>query len=214
MHISAPMRKITILFFIVLSTTVFSQSHLKKPEIYVGATFGASESMVMFKPTVAQGFLQGYNGGLVFRYVADKNVGFQVEMNLSQRGWSEKTGLYTRQLNYIELPFLTHFYFGNNSRFFFNIGPKISYLVSEKDLINTTTASTKVQHITKIQNPFDYGVSAGFGYLINIKGNIIQLDTRANYSLSDVFSNDTRDYFDTSNNLYLSVNLAWLLKIK
>jgi len=50
--------------------------------------------------------------------------------------------------------------------------------------------------------------------LINIKGNIIQLDTRANYSLSDVFSNDTRDYFDTSNNLYLSVNLAWLLKIK
>ena len=187
---------------------------MKKPEIYVGATFGASESMVMFKPTVAQGFLQGYNGGLVFRYVADKNVGFQVEMNLSQRGWSEKTGLYTRQLNYIELPFLTHFYFGNNSRFFFNIGPKISYLISEKNLINTTTASTEVQHITKIQNPFDYGVSAGFGYLINIKGNIIQLDTRANYSLSDVFSNDTRDYFDTSNNLYLSVNLAWLLKIK
>jgi hypothetical protein len=214
MHISAPMRKITILFFIVLSTTVFSQSHLKKPEIYVGATFGASESMVMFKPTVTQGFLQGYNGGLVFRYVADKNVGFQVEMNLSQRGWSEKTGLYTRQLNYIELPFLTHFYFGNNSRFFFNIGPKISYLISEKNLINTTTASSEVQHITKIQNPFDYGVSAGFGYLINIKGNIIQLDTRANYSLSDIFSNDTRDYFDTSNNLYLSVNLAWLLKIK
>lgn len=214
MHISAPMRKISILFFIVLSTTVFSQSHLKKPEIYVGATFGASESMVMFKPAVAQDFLQGYNGGLVFRYVADKNVGFQVEMNLSQRGWTEKTGLYTRQLNYIELPFLTHFYFGNNSRFFFNIGPKISYLISEKDLINTTTASTEVQHITKIQNPFDYGVSAGFGYLINIKGNIIQLDTRANYSLSDVFSNDTRDYFDTSNNLYLSVNLAWLLKIK
>ena len=214
MHISAPMRKISILFFIVLSTTVFSQSHLKKPEIYVGATFGASESMVMFKPTVAQGFLQGYNGGLVFRYVADKNVGFQAEINISQRGWAEKTGLYTRQLNYIELPFLTHFYFGNNSRFFFNIGPKISYLISEKNLINTTTASSEVQHITKIQNPFDYGVSAGFGYLINIKGNIIQLDTRANYSLSDIFSNDTRDYFDTSNNLYLSVNLAWLLKIK
>jgi hypothetical protein len=214
MHISAPMRKISILFFIVLSITVFSQSHLKKPEIYVGATFGATESMVIFKPIVAQGFLQGYNGGLVFRYVADKNVGFQAELNLSQRGWAEKTGLYTRQLNYIELPFLTHFYFGNNSRFFFNIGPKISYLISEKNLINTTTASTEVQHITKIQNPFDYGVSAGFGYLINIKGNIIQLDTRANYSLSDVFSNDTRDYFDTSNNLYLSVNLAWLLKIK
>jgi hypothetical protein len=122
--------------------------------------------------------------------------------------------LYTRQLNYIELPFLTHFYFGNKSRFFFNVGPKISYLISEKDLFNNTTASTEVQHITKIENPFDYGVSAGFGYLINVKGNIIQLDTRANYSLSDVFSNDTRDYFDTSNNLYLSVNFAWLLKIK
>lgn len=208
------MRKIYILFFILSSSTVFCQSHLEKPEIYIGATFGATESMVMFKPTIAQNFLQGYNGGLVFRYVADKNVGFQVELNLSQRGWAEKTGLYTRQLNYIELPFLTHFYFGNKSRFFFNVGPKISYLISEKDLLNNTTASTEVQHITKIENPFDYGVSAGFGYLINVKGNIIQLDTRANYSLSDVFSNDTRDYFDTSNNLYLSVNLAWLLKIK
>jgi len=214
MHISASMRKFHILLFIFFSSSIFSQSHLEKPEIYIGATFGVNESMVMFKPAVAQGFLQGYNGGLVFRYVADKNVGFQVELNLSQRGWTEKTGLYSRQLNYIELPFLTHFYFGNNSRFFFNIGPKISYLISEKNLINSTTASTEVQHITKIQNPFDYGVSAGFGYLINIKGNIIQLDTRANYSLSDVFSNDTRDYFDTSNNLYLSVNLAWLLKIK
>ncbi len=80
--------------------------------------------------------------------------------------------------------------------------------------LQQTLSSKQSQHITKIQNPFDYGVSAGFGYLINIKGNIIQLDTRANYSLSDVFSNDTRDYFDTSNNLYLSVNLGWLLKIK
>jgi hypothetical protein len=214
MHISAAMRKIYILLLIILSTPAFCQSHLKKPEIYIGASFGASESMILFKPNVTQNFLQGYNGGVVFRYVADKNVGFQAELNFSQRGWAEKKGLYTRQLNYIELPFLTHFYFGNKSRFFFNIGPKISYLISEKELINNTTASTEVQQTTKIQNPFDYGVSAGFGYLINIKGNIIQLDTRANYSLSDVFSNDTRDYFDTSNNLYLTVNLAWLLKIK
>lgn len=214
MHISAIMRKIYILLFIAFSTTAFGQSHFEKPEIYIGATFGATESMILFRPTVTQDFLQGYNGGLVFRYIADKNVGFQVELNLFQRGWAEKTGLYSRQLNYIELPFLTHFYFGNKSRFFFNVGPKISYLVSEKALINATTASTEVQHITKVENLFDYGVSAGFGYLINIKGNIIQLDTRANYSLSNVFSNDTRNYFDTSNNLYLSVNLAWLLKIK
>jgi hypothetical protein len=156
----------------------------------------------------------GYNGGIVFRYIAEKNVGMQAELNFSQRGWKEASGLYTRQLNYIELPFMTHIYVGNKTRFFFNIGPKISYLISEKTLLNGTGNSTDVQHISPVKNPFDYGLCAGFGLLFNVKGKILQLDTRANYGLSDVFADSKRDYFGTSSNFDLSVNLAWLFKVK
>ena len=207
------MRKLSILVFISISTYVMSQVRLDKPEIYFGASAGVTESMVMFKPTVSQGYLMGYNGGIVFRYIAEKNVGMQAELNFFQRGWTEKTGLYSRQLNYIELPFMTHIYIGKKNRVFLNLGPKISYLISESVLKNETS-NVDTQHITTVENPFDYGLCAGLGFLFNIKGNIYQLDTRANYSLSDVFSNNKRDYFDTSNNVNVSVNLAWLFQVK
>ena len=207
------MRKFSILVFLSISTLIMSQVRLDKPEIYFGASAGVTESMVIFKPSVSQGYLMGYNGGIVFRYIAEKNVGMQAELNFTQRGWTESSGLYSRQLNYIELPFMTHIYIGKKSRVFLNLGPKISYLISENVLKNEKT-NKETQDTTLVQNPFDYGLCAGLGVLFNIKGNIYQLDTRANYSLSDVFSNNKRDYFDTSNNVNVSVNLAWLFQVK
>ena len=208
------MRKLLILIAIVISTTLSAQVRLDKPEMYVGVNMGVTESMVMFKPAVTQGLLMGYNGGIVFRYIAEKNVGMQAELNFSQRGWKEASGLYTRQLNYIELPFMTHIYVGSKNRVFFNLGPKISYLISERVLVNGTANSTDIQHVTSVQHPFDYGLCTGLGILFNIKGKILQLDTRANYSLSDVFDDTKRDFYSTSNNLNLSVNLAWLFQVK
>ncbi len=208
------MQKLLLIVLLACSFQVMSQALLERPEIYIGPTFGVTQSMVLFSPSVGQSYLQGYNGGVVFRFIAEKNVGIQAELNYSQRGWKENNGLYARQLNYIEFPFMTHLYFGKRSRFFFNLGPKISYLISEKELINNTTNSTSVQQITKIKNSLDYGLCTGPGFLFNIKGNVIQLDARANYSLSDIFSNDKRDYFSTSNNLNVSVNFSWLFQIK
>ena len=203
-----------ILLIVLFFSVVVSAQDPEHPEVYIGPNFGVTGSMVMFKPSVSQTYLQGYNGGVVFRFISDKNVGFQAELNYSQRGWNESGNLYTRQLNYIELPFMTHLYFGNKSRFFFNLGPKISYLISENVLVDNTINSTETQHITKIQNPLDYGLCAGIGFLFRTGSLVYQFDTRANYSLSDIFSNDKRDYFDTSNNLNISVNFALLFQIK
>jgi hypothetical protein len=208
------MRKLCISILIVISASLSAQVRLDKPEMYIGANFGVTESMVLFNPAITQGFLMGYNGGIVFRYIAEKNVGMQAELNFSQRGWKEASGLYSRQLNYIELPFMTHIYIGHRNRVFFNLGPKISYLISERVLVNGTVSSTDVQHITSVQHPFDYGLCTGLGILFNIKGKVLQLDTRANFGLSDVFANTKRDYFATSNNTDLSVNLAWLFQVK
>jgi len=208
------MRKLCISFLIAISITLSAQSRLDKPEMYIGANVGVTESMVMFNPAVNQGFLMGYNGGIVFRYIAEKNVGMQAELNFSQRGWKETSSLYSRQLNYIELPFLTHIYVGRKNRVFFNIGPKISYLISEKVLVNSSAISADLQHITPVQHPFDYGLCTGLGLLFNIGGSIYQLDTRANYSLGNVFNDQKKDYFANSNNFNLSVNFAWLFQVK
>lgn len=206
------MRKYYLFLFIVLNASLSAQSMLAKPEVYVGISGGATSSMVFFNPSISQGFLVGYNTGVAFRYIAEKNVGLQAEINYSQRGWRESSGAYTRQLNYIELPFMTHIYIGNKVQFVVNLGPKISYLLSENVLINTTT-DTDTQHITKIQNPFDYGLCGGLGIQFKANKSVFQLDTRANFGLSDVFSNDKRDFFDASNNFNISLNLAYYFQI-
>jgi len=204
---------ITITVFIY-TTALTAQRKDYTPELYVGINFGAIASMVNFDPSVEQSYLQAYNGGLVFRYIAQKNFGFQTELNYSQRGWNEIDGNYARQLNYLELPIMTHFNFGNKFRFFFNIGPKFSYLLSENIVVNNNIDNTLEQHTQSVQNKLDYGFCGGFGFLFNLKGQVIQFDTRANYSMTDVFSNAKKDFFDTSNNMNVSVNIGWLMQIK
>lgn len=204
---------LTFVLFIY-TTALTAQRKDYTPELYVGANFGATASMVNFDPAVEQSCLQAYNGGLVFRYIAQKSLGFQSELNYSQRGWNEVDGNYARQLNYIELPIMTHFNFGKKFRFFFNIGPKFSYLISEKVLINNNIDNTIEQHAKSAENKLDYGFCGGFGFLFNLKGQVIQIDTRVNYSMTDVFSNAKKDYFAASNNMNLSVNIGWLMQMK
>jgi len=233
-----------------MAVSLSAQVRLDKPEMYLGADLGVTESMIMFNPAIPQGFLMGFNGGVVFRYIAEKNVGMQAELNFSQRGWTEttintssvnsfsnspQTGIiaipdnnssrfvninqktsnitYSRQLNYIELPFMTHIYVGSKNRFFINIGPKISYMLLESIKTNDLNF-TAPERANTVQHPFDYGLCAGFGYLVNIKGKIFQFDTRANYGLSDIFADQKKDYFATSSNFNISANLAWLFQVK
>ncbi len=206
--------KSLIVLLLCLCVELNAQDRLINPEVYVGIDFGVTESKIMFNPSVNQSMLMGYNGGIVFRYIAEKNAGIQAELNYSQRGWVESNGLYSKQLNYIELPFMTHIFMGKTNRFFINIGPKISYLLSEKVLLNQTTSATAIQQTLAIQNRFDYGLCGGFGLLFGIGKSVFQLDTRVNYSLNDVYSNKKTDYFSNSNNFNVSVNFAYFLKIK
>lgn len=206
--------------FILLTLTILAipaihaQKRIFEPEVYLGLNGGMTASMLYFNPQVKQSYLTGYNGGLTFRYIGKKSLGVQAELNYSQRGWKESDGLYARQLNYIELPFMTHFNFGDKFRYFFNIGPKISYLLSENILIDNTQNSTAEQHIKAVENPLDYGFSLGTGALIKIKKQVLQIEARGNYSVSNVFSDVKKDYFNYSNNLNASVNFTWLFQIK
>lgn len=212
-------KKIIFIFVICLiSNGLNAQIYKKyKSESYWGITGGMTGSMVFFKPAVDQSYLTGINTGIVFRHNSEKNLGVQAELNFAERGWLESDGtseLYARRLQYIEVPFLTHIYMGNQTRFFINFGPKIAYLIGEKELTNSFTNSTEIQHTTNIQNKFEYGLAVGFGLLTKIKKQVIQLDLRGAYSLSDIYSNAKRDYFDNSNNIYVSANLGWLIKTR
>ena len=97
------------------SAASFAQSHYES-RVFLGGHAGANFSRVVFTPGVTQGFNPGANAGLNFRYVEQKNFGFIVELNWQQRGWKEdfegKPYNYQRTVNFIQVPFLAHIYFG------------------------------------------------------------------------------------------------------
>ena len=208
------MKYITLIVILLIPFSLMAQSRLDNTEIYIGTSHGVTASIVGFKPKVEQDFLLGYNGGLVFRYIADKNVGVQTEINFAQQGWCEQDSDFSRRLSYVEVPFMTHIYMGKKAtRFTINLGPQVGLLINEQTT-NAPINSEAVQQITPSQNTFDYGFVFGLGLSFKVRKNVFQFETRAYYALGDVYSNAKRDYFSRSNNMKLSANLAWLLQVK
>lgn len=208
---------------IVSANSIWAQPRLHAPEIYLGVHGGVSASTVIFKPTVANmsnpftnGVVLGGNGGMVFRYAGHKVCGLQLELNYMHRGWREYTesGSYERHLHYLEIPFLTHLYFGKKSlKGFVNLGPQIGYCIYDTDRGTIQGDETDHQY-TKITQPFDWGMALGIGmYYQSKKAGIYQIELRGNYSLGGIYGTRATDYYNNANPLDLSVNLAWLMPL-
>lgn len=205
---------IFVITFFLLLTFNYSVAQNNKfvTETFIGINGGTTGSMVLFKPIIDQDYLLAYHGGIVFRHISENHFGVQAELNYVQKGWQEIDKAYAKRIDYVELPFMTHLYFGNKAQVYINIGPKIGYMIHEQTIYNNDPTDAP-QHVA-IDNKFDYGFVGGLGFLFKINRQVIQLDSRANFSMSDIFSNDKRDYFDNSNNLNIALSLAWLFKIK
>ena len=118
---------VTSLFFLT-SVTLAQKSFT--PVTGIGIQSGVNLNGVRFVPSVGQKQILGYSGGFYFNYLGEKHAGLQVELNYVQRGWREESDTiphYKRVMSYIELPFLTHFVFGQKVRVNIHLGPYISY---------------------------------------------------------------------------------------
>ena len=205
-----------------------AQPKLQKEEMYVGAHAGAIASMYRFSPVVTQSWKQpflGWNAGLIYRYAGHKVCGMQVEINYMQRGWYETQTDYTRQLDYIEVPFLMHLYFGKKARGFFNLGPQIGYCFRSTEkgtvpdtyqTIRNTGARSKTAHqYAPVEKPFDWGIAAGIGFYYRSKyAGVYQLEARFSWSFGNTFDDSKMDYFDYSNPMSLSLNFAYMWQVK
>ncbi|WP_243349477.1 porin family protein [Parabacteroides sp. FAFU027] len=207
------MKKTIISLFLLATLSLQAQNY--KPETYLGVNGGVTLSQVNFIPVVKQSMLQGLDGGLTFRYISESHFGLIIESNLAQRGWKENftdtTLSYSRTLNYLEIPFLTHVTFGNHKyRFFVNLGPKVAFLLSDKEKRNFTNKLLE-EHGKTIDNRLDYGLVGGAGFELRTGVGCFLLEGRYYYALSDVFSNAKKEYFDRSANNSISVNLTYLI---
>ena len=107
----------------------------------VGINGGLNMNSVSFDPKIKQNTLNGMEMGVTLRYMSEKYFkmmcGVQMEINYSQRGWSEKIedgseNTYSRTMNYVEIPLFAHLAFGKDA---LNRGVKFFINIHIKDII-------------------------------------------------------------------------------
>ncbi|HBG39933.1 MAG TPA: hypothetical protein DDZ96_12020 [Porphyromonadaceae bacterium] len=200
-----------IVFLIGLNLSVmYGQANKFKGEFYVGAGAGALVSSVSFSPGVAQSFHLGMHAGIAAKYISEEHLGVIAEINFAQRGWKEdydaETGFsYNRTMNYVEIPFLWHVYFGNKVRFIFNAGPQVSILFNHSSSMSEALAADV--ETQKKANPdnafiglqyadpesrFDYGLIGGVGLELRTGIGDFDLEGRYYFGLADFFRYESR----------------------
>ena len=223
--------------FLLISAVIFSlnlsaQKEEFKKELYVGFGGGALMSSVDFVPSILQKRNLGIHGGLSAKYISEKHLGLILELNYAQRGWKEDFEenpdfLYSRTLNYLEIPFMTHVYFGNKVRFVFNAGPQIGILLNH----SSQMSDELMLHVNQIQEQgnekygaqynndlkkFDYGIIGGAGFELNTGAGSFQLEGRYYFGLGDVFeSRKSKDnfFFNRSAHRIIEAKLTYFFRL-
>lgn len=225
------MRQLTLIITAFLALLATAQTHYEGT-IAVGGKAGASLSRVNFNPSVEQTMLPGMTAGVMFRYVEEKNFGLIAELNLTQRGWKENFEesdyRYCHRFSYLELPIMTHIFFGNQRvKGFFNLGPELNVMLGnginsnfsyeEADGLDYFIDDTRhIEQMTmKVNNRFDYGICGGAGMEINLNPkHSLLLEGRFYYGLTDVFPNHKTDIFSSSNSMSITVTLGYFYRLK
>lgn len=228
-------RFLTISFFVFLSIAPLSaQKDTFKRELYLGVGGGMLLSNMDFVPNVPTVYKQGVYGGISAKYISEKYLGLLVELNYAQRGWEEDFGpdsdfSYSRSLDYIELPFMTHIYFGKKTRFILNIGPQISLLVGDREDMNQALADN-IEEIRANNpdarvgmqydgmyelKPIDYGLVGGVGMELKTGIGDFDIEGRYYFGLGDIFTSRRSDeaYFSRSAARIVEVKMTYYMKV-
>ncbi len=226
--------KYFVLLLLLFATTTMvqaQQSDIFKPHFTIGLGGGPVFSTVDFQPTIPQNTTQGFSAGIALKYISEKHLGLLAELNYTQRGWTEDFSelpknpdhAYSRTLNYIELPLMTHIYFGDKVKFIFNLGPQLSYMFSDKGTMNDALflyiadrrdkdpdAPIGLQY-EEVDSKFDYGLLGGAGIAFDTGIGSFNLEGRYYFGLGDSFdsSRSKAGNFSRSAHRYFSAKLTY-----
>ncbi|MBO4871199.1 MAG: PorT family protein [Muribaculaceae bacterium] len=226
------LRPFLAVIVLMLGTVMLSAQTHYEGNIAVGGKAGITLSRIQFNPTVPQSMLMGFMMGATFRYMEERHFGLIAEVNLEQRGWKEKFEgydyAYQRRFTYLQVPMLTHIYFGSNKfHGFFNAGPEIGFMIAHSTTSNfdyenvagiadfPTANRSIAQFVEPIHNKLDYGISVGAGMeMIARNRSSFTLEGRFYYGLNDVFSNHKKDVFSASSGMSIMVTLGYMYRVK
>lgn len=223
-------RLIAGVLMLAVAATAAAETHYM-PRISFGGRAGTSMAKMSFSPTVRQKSNNGFCGAVAMRYAEEKLFGFIVELGIDQRGWKEDFKeapfSYSRTLTYINLPFMTHIYFGSRRvKWFVNMGPEVSYMIGDRikadfDYRNVASvpgfpANRHYEQLSMdIKNKFDYGICAGAGMEVFVQPrHSITLEARFYYGLGNIYPAAKADVFSASRGTALEVSLGYFFRLR
>jgi len=229
------MRYLVLLFCLTTGiVSLHAQRDSFQNELYLGGGGGIIFHSVDFVPSIQQTQQLGGFGGFSMKYITEKHLGLITEFNFVQKGWTEEfdpeSGFsYKRTLNYLEMPFMTHIYFGDKTRFIINAGPMISLLLSEKQQMSSALADDLaarreadpeapigVQYGSMDEmKQLDYGLIGGLGMELKTAMGAIDLEGRYYFGLADLFTSRRSEnaFFSRSAHRIIEAKLTWYFKI-
>mgnify|MGYP000212228724 CR=1 FL=1 len=215
-------KSIAILFFFVLLVLSLSEVQAQR-KTYLGVKAGYNRSTAnlrhSFTGNIDNGFENGLQAGLVMRNYFKHHIGIQMEVNYSQKGWTDQflTGApdFHTNLDYIEIPLMATLSTGKNkTHFFANVGCFVEFLTKvEQDALTEATVGVDFHPFVESRDKsFGYGYKAGAGIYQDFDFGTLLLQSTVSYSLSNMIDNGSlkSGIPNTSNNLVLGFSIAYL----
>lgn len=213
-QVKIPIKFVLLLLVMSWLTPAYNQDE-SFSELAIGVRQGYQFSIINFDPAVPQGFNQGFTSGLVLQYLSQKQLGFQMEINYSQRGWNApeygQPIEYTKDIDYLEIPFLTHFAIGKKTfRIVINAGSYLSYMIDARNSYFITT-NIQEQYNYRIENPWTYGIMGDIGLAFRTRIGVFQATGRGANGFTDIFdSSDT--IFNASPEIFWGGQFSYLYR--
>jgi hypothetical protein len=186
-------RRLTVLFFLLAIAMVDLHA---QSSTSIGIRYGYSTSNVSYRslpatPNRRTGDVTAPTFGIVIEQFFSRNAGAQIEVQWVTHGYAEQDTLgqiNETQLEYLKIPFLSNFYFGNKNRFHIKMGPHVGTLLNARD-VSRNFETNELGHRamptygqeTDDPRRFMYGLTGGVGLSRLLGRNTIQAEVRFGY---------------------------------
>lgn len=242
------MKKLIVCACSLFMVSAFAKAQVGKyrSDLAIGVNGGLTMNSVTFSPRIQQSMHFGPEVGVSIRYTCEKYFAavcaLQAEVNFTNLGWREvpENGsyTYTRNMNYIQVPFMTRMGFGRERKGamgYIILGPQLGFCIGENDirsgewgdatnpydpqgpLINVPKNAEGAwqQYNMAIEKKFQYGITGGAGVeFSHPKVGHFALEGRYYFGLSDIFNNGKKDIFGRSANSTITVKLSYFIDVK
>ncbi len=220
-------KKVVVILVAVLCSAGAVAQDRSENRTYVGIKAGYNYGTAAFghalqRINIVEGYNPGIHVGLIGINYMEKNIGLQVELNYTQKGWAQlfdnNAPKFVTDLNYIEMPMYMNVYIGRKkTRMYFNLGIYAEYLIGVKaSAIPTDTQGYDFYpYDSSRDRKFGYGMIAGGGFYRDFSFGTILIQGAFSYGISNVLDPVTEDSGipDLSNLITSSVSVAYMIKL-